>query len=68
MVNNKVNIRLISTPTLVIFITFFMAKIFDKINWSWWWVFSPLWIPIFTALVIISVYILLVIITELWKR
>jgi hypothetical protein len=19
-------------------------KLFDQINWSWWWVFSPIWI------------------------
>lgn len=30
----------------IIFLAFFFAKIFDKIDWSWWWVFSPLWIPL----------------------
>ena len=32
--------------SLILFLAFFFAKIFDKIDWSWWWVFSPLWIPL----------------------
>ena len=24
---------------------FVIAKLFKAIDWSWWWVFSPLWIP-----------------------
>lgn len=29
----------------ILTIIFVLAKIFDKIDWSWWWVFSPIWIP-----------------------
>jgi Transmembrane Fragile-X-F protein len=25
-------------------ILFVLLKVFGKIDWSWWWVFSPLWI------------------------
>ena len=25
---------------------FVLLKVTDKIDWSWWWVFSPLWIPL----------------------
>ena len=25
-------------------LAFFIAKITNYIDWSWWWVFSPLWI------------------------
>ena len=32
--------------SLILFLAFFFAKIFDKIDWSWWWIFSPLWIPL----------------------
>lgn len=28
----------------ILTIIFVLAKIFGKISWSWWWVFSPLWI------------------------
>jgi len=27
-------------------IVFIVLKLLDKIEWSWWWVLSPLWIPI----------------------
>lgn len=29
-------------------IVFIVLKLLDKINWSWWWVLSPmwLWIPV----------------------
>jgi hypothetical protein len=26
-------------------IVFVTLKLLDKIDWSWWWVLSPLWIP-----------------------
>jgi hypothetical protein len=27
-------------------ILFIALKLLGKINWSWWWVLSPLWIPL----------------------
>lgn len=32
----------ISTILLVVFIVLKLCKVID---WSWWWVFSPFWIP-----------------------
>lgn len=32
----------ISTILLVVFIVLKLCKVID---WSWWWVLSPLWIP-----------------------
>lgn len=29
----------------ILTIIFFFAKIIGCIDWSWWWVFSPMWIP-----------------------
>lgn len=43
----------LNTGTLfleLLFLLFLGLKLADKIDWSWWWVFSPLWIPV--ALVI----------------
>lgn len=28
----------------VLFVVFLVLKLTDNIDWSWWWVFSPLWI------------------------
>jgi len=26
-------------------IAFIVLKLIDKIDWSWWWVLAPLWLP-----------------------
>ena len=46
MEDKKTTIGCVSPLSVVVFLAFFFAKIYDKIDWSWWWVFSPLWIPI----------------------
>lgn len=30
----------------ILFIIFLILKLTDNIDWSWWWVTSPLWLPI----------------------
>lgn len=30
----------------LLFIVFFILKLTETIDWSWWWVTSPLWIPL----------------------
>ena len=30
---------------LIMTIVFIILKLLDKIDWSWWWVLSPIWIP-----------------------
>lgn len=30
----------------VLFLIFLILKLTDNIDWSWWWVTSPLWIPL----------------------
>jgi hypothetical protein len=44
-------LRLFLTLLLVLFIG---LKLTNYINWSWWWVLSPLWIPIAAALSIVA--------------
>ena len=39
---NKVLIMIV----IVLFIVFLILKLTSTIGWSWWWVTSPLWIPI----------------------
>ena len=71
--NKKTTIGCISPLTVIIFLAFFFAKIYGKIDWSWWWVFSPLWIPAAIALVILLIagliYLIALIISliSLWK-
>jgi hypothetical protein len=39
----------------VLFLIFLILKLTDTIDWSWWWVTSPLWIPILLGIVIIGI-------------
>lgn len=39
-------------------IVFIVLKLTEVISWSWWWVLSPLWIPISVAAVIATVFVL----------
>ena len=48
----------------LIFLTLKLANLGIVASWSWWWVFSPIWIP--TALVIVFVIILGLI--EIFKK
>lgn len=36
----------------IVFFIFLTLKLTDTINWSWWWVTSPLWIPVGLAVTI----------------
>jgi len=41
-------------PT-ILFVVFLVLKLTGEIDWSWWWVTSPLWIPIVAVLVLIAI-------------
>lgn len=36
-------------------VAFIVLKLTGIINWSWWWVLSPVWIHIIIALVVIVI-------------
>ena len=44
-----------------LFIIFLILKLTGNIDWSWWWVTSPLWIPVvlFIGLVFVLIGVLL---------
>jgi hypothetical protein len=35
-------------------IVFVVLKLLGKITWSWWWVISPIWIPVGLVLVLVA--------------
>jgi hypothetical protein len=39
----------------VLFIVFLILKLTDTIDWSWWWVTSPLWIPLALGVVVMGI-------------
>ena len=65
----EVSIQITGIFNVIVFLAFFLAKIFDKIDWSWWWVFSPLWIPLallIGILIIIGICYLLILGIDKW--
>lgn len=46
----------------VLFLIFLVLKLVGVIDWSWWWVTAPLWIPVLIVLAI-SIITLIVIFT-----
>jgi hypothetical protein len=46
----------------VLFIVFLVLKLTGNIDWSWWWVTSPLWIPFAIVLSIFGIVFLVVVI------
>lgn len=52
---SKERISLSFSGTSLLSVAFIVLKLCNVIDWSWWWVLSPTWIPI--ALVIILIII-----------
>ena len=50
-VNNSVGINFTGLLT----VAFIVLKLTGCIDWSWWWVLSPLWIPAAIALAILLI-------------
>jgi hypothetical protein len=39
----------------VLFIVFLILKLTGTIDWSWWWVTSPLWVPLTLGIVVMGI-------------
>jgi hypothetical protein len=51
----KINI---SFPA-ILGIVFIILKLINKIDWSWWWVLSPFWIPLALFIIIFILILIL---------
>ena len=56
------------SPTGVLLSLFIVLKLTNTIDWSWWWVLSPLWIPVGMVVLITALTALVVLIMEAFKR
>lgn len=45
-------------------ILFIYLKLTNKIDWSWWWVLSPLWIGLILVILVLLIVIIVALITE----
>jgi len=46
---------------MTLFLIFLILKLTETIDWSWWWVTSPLWIPV-VFLIFFMVLVFLIVI------
>lgn len=54
----EVTVKTISFSSLLL-LAFIVLKLCNVITWSWWWVLSPIWIPIAISVVITGLILLL---------
>lgn len=54
----------------VLTLVFVILKLTGVIDWSWWWVLSPIWIPFSLVFVIFLVATLFIMFNdrEVWRR
>ena len=43
----------------ILFLIFMTLKLTGDIDWSWWWVFSPLWIPLVAMISIMGIAVII---------
>jgi len=56
------------SPIGVLLILLIVLKLTHTINWSWWWVLSPLWIPVAIVVAIAVLTALGILIVGAFKR
>lgn len=49
-------------PTMTL--VFVILKMAGVINWSWWWVFAPTWIPLCVAAIMLVIFLILIVLTK----
>ena len=52
----------------LLFITFLILKLTHTIDWSWWWVTSPLWIGLALWLALVGVGLLVITIVTVFGK
>ena len=64
MIDNKINVKFSGLLPTLLTILFIGLKLTNHINWSWWWVLAPLWIPLSLMLLAVIILIILYFITK----
>jgi len=58
----------IGTVLFLIFLTLKLAEVGPVADWSWWWVTSPLWIPLALVGVIVAIVVGIAVIAHKLKK
>jgi len=54
--------------SILLFVLFLGLKLGHVIDWNWWWVFAPLWMPFAIFFGIVSIIIVILAIAHIIKR
>lgn len=49
-----------------LFIVFVTLKLTGTIDWSWWWVTAPLWLPTVIFIVCVCLYLIIAASLDVW--
>ena len=58
----------LGTLLFLIFLTLKLAEIGPVQYWSWWWITSPLWIPLLLVISIIGIVALVAVVADNLKK
>lgn len=58
----------LTSGMVLLTITFLLLKVFDKIDWSYWIVFMPLWLPVAIGVAILLLILLVMLFFEIHDR
>ena len=72
MIKEKISISIdlsgIWEVAIFVFIIFLIIRLTHLVSWSWWWVFSPLWIVGGIALIIFLAFAVVLMVKKLAER
>ena len=68
MSKTNVDINVSGVFTSLLTVLFIALKLTGYITWSWWWVLSPLWIPVALLGIFFAVFGLAYLLVEMLKR
>ncbi len=57
--SKEVKVSFAPSLSTLLTVVFVIAKLTGYITWSWWWVFSPIWIGLLIALVVVFIVYLI---------
>lgn len=52
----------------LLLVAFVVLKLVGLINWSWWWVLSPVWIPVCIFAVIVLAIVIVWLLGQVYNR
>ena len=60
MKNSKKNDYIIASNSVldILLVVFIVLKVTGNITWSWWWVLSPIWIPLAALFAVFTIALL----------